>query len=1196
VVATIILELFQSFFYDVTLNKVNGFWDKINKKRFLKKLEKKIGKFCSDNESTYIDSGAFATFLRRNKPIERIMNNAIANEETVDINQLIKKLIREAQNVAEKSEMKLSCNDISMITDLCKLIDSNMNYYYYNKLSSEQRYIVSRSSRETEKLRNDIYQISQGQKEQIEQVKKIVLETASLSDYRAKPIAELICKKMWSGQFAEIKDLLPLVATKSKDIELVVDIINNVMKKCDGEISKQEDLIGQINNNFIRDCVIRNILPLAYFRNLDVKALSELTENETLKNIISSVKENDFSYIFSEKIVHKNGIEKHIYELNKRLLAEEKWLIDQILIIYLYKQSGYSINIIEEKAGESESWLSTLLFWEKKIEAILYEDISEYNKERISEIEEKMLLGKELYRELADDIKEIYYSLILKTSILMQDGNDEIIEKEIPEKLKEKKKIKESLIVNKIAKNQIDFSELYAYCNSISEYWLLINYIVNKEKSDEIVKIISKHIELIEKLPAIFFIYTGSLLDLEKQDEVVVLLNKYKEYYSGYYDYWDIYLSVDKSEDIKCSFIEKSRKNELRFFNRQSEYSIVERLLFFKQYELAKMYIRRLEVQQGETSRIIKYKAFIMCGYNKNIDALELFKKIFPENSTNEQVIDKIITLSLLMKRKVDSKYIEAANNLRTPRMYLLAAEGYASNGNIIDARRNNIKALLSWDDFRNPAFGQYLKFNIHNEERDNQNIEKVGRKTAVYLKEVSDKNEIVYCIHDDKILPECPYIWNGDKHVYIENAAKIGIYKKRKNDIVTIDEKKYKIVDIQSMDTYFARLCFENIVKSGAAKAITTEVVDGKLNVESFIEQFKEIVGDEKEKKDWLKEYNDINEIAYPLFSLKKFYNATYTQFIDAVLTEKIYFIREIPIHSEMKNDKFILTFAVLMILKKIGISTEFICEHNTYIPESMQLQIDNDVTKMIEEYSQDLVASMAVYDDKIVRNEASDEDKDKWLQESGKFKDFADNLNTILNVHNLNNQALDSIDLIGLFGIPDYDAISICENSEYALVSVEAIISSIKNTNDIDVNVVSITSWLIWCNIPVITLINYVYKLLKLGCLSAVTEEFIIFVIDNFEKENDEERRKILKQLDKLFMEYNLVCADFQEYAIQILNIVFSNVVKKVDNPAFNPIIRLLMYDLLKLQNLRMEYRIKENGGYELVTKAINRTEDEQ
>ena len=171
--ATIILELFQSFFYDVTLNKVNGFLDKINKKRFLKKLEKKIGKFCSDNESTYIDSGAFATFLRRNKPIERIMKNAIANEETVDINQLIKKLIREAQNVAEKSEIKLSCNDISMITDLCKLIDSNMNDYYYNKLSSEQRYIVSRSSRETEKLRNDIYQISQGQKEQIEQVKKL---------------------------------------------------------------------------------------------------------------------------------------------------------------------------------------------------------------------------------------------------------------------------------------------------------------------------------------------------------------------------------------------------------------------------------------------------------------------------------------------------------------------------------------------------------------------------------------------------------------------------------------------------------------------------------------------------------------------------------------------------------------------------------------------------------------------------------------------------------------------------------------------------------------------------------------------------------------------------------------------------------------------------------------------------------------
>lgn len=1185
-----ILSLFENFIYDATSSICKSFWIKRKQKKYFSLLKKKIETFCVDNESTYIDSGAFVCFLKYQKPIDRIMRNAIAVENAVSVDTLIIALTDEAQAIAEQSDRKLSYADKQMISDLCKLIDDSINNYYYNKLSSKQRYMVSCSTKQTEKLCKHIDQVSQGEYDHIEEIKNIVRESTSLSDYKAEPIAELICKKMWIGQFNEIEDLLPLVVEKSKDIELAIAVMKAQMFETKTTFEQQVNLISQINNITIKNCVIRNIIPLLYFRDISVECLIQYATGENLKNIISSISQKDFAFIFSKETVCIEGIKTYTFILNKQLMTEEEWIVKQLLAVYLYKvEAVNSVKVIEDMVDISSSWFSLLILYDKKVDVLQYENMNGCNKDKILTIENKLLENRNIYDRLADDIKIIYYSLLLKSSLCSQDGKYEEIEKEIPIKLKESKSIKDFVLACRIDNKQIEFNELYDYCKNFSEYWLLTNYMIKIGRSGEVIKIISEHIELLEMVPDIFFIYVEGLFFMKNVDGAKELLEKYKEKYNGYYDYWNVYLYIDQSDDIRQLFIAKCRDNNLIFLNKKSECFIVERLIELGEYDIASKYVKRLEVQQGETSQIKKYRALIMYGNNKNIDALELFKSIFVEYSNDQQVINAIITISLLMKRKIEDKYIEAANALKIPRMYLLAAAGYASNGNLIDARRSNIRALLSSDDFRNPAFMQYLNFNLNNDSSSERTISRVEQDTAVYLKNNENDSIVVYCIYADKLLPCCPYTWNGDTHFYIENAAQIGIYKRNINDKIIIQGVSYTIVNIQSIDTYFGRLCFENIVKNGTAKAITTQVIDGKMDVESFVDQIKAFTPDEKNKTDWIKQYNNFQDVALPLFLIMKYYNATYTQFIESVLSDNQICIREALIDSKIKSERFVLSFASLIILKRIGITSDFINKHNTYIPESMQLQVVEDVTKMLNRYSQENVLSMGIYDGKPYTMETNVEEKNRWLQESGELKNYVDNISMVLNTHDLSGNIFDQVDITELFGIPDYDAVAICINDNYAIVSTEAIISSLKNTADVSLDAISITGWLIWCSVPCIDLIKYVHRMLKIGCLNAVTDEFMIYVINKFEESDDETKQQIFETVDKLLDEYSLICEKFKSYAIQALTVAYANTSNKVENPALNPIMKLLINHLMKLYNIRLGIRQNENGDYEIVTYQV-------
>lgn len=1190
VVVRLLCSMFENFFYDATAGACIKLCEKRQQKKFIKKMNSEIENFCKLNECLYINSDEFVRFIKCYKPLERIMENSIALGDAVSIEAIINILITEAKCSAEKEGKILAHDDIRIIKDLCKMIDKNISYYFNEKITSEQRYAITETIKATGQFKDELENIN----ENIDSVKKIINNSMELSDYKAESIVTLICEKMWTGQYSEIEELIDIVMQKSHDVELAIQVMKAQMFNGKKSLDYQIRDLSQIKNIVIRDCVIRNIIPLLYYRNIKVDKLVDLVTSETLKKLLKSIGQEDYSFLFPRKIEDENGIETHIYTLNKEMELAEEWLLKQIFAIYLYNlKTINTVKIIESMVDVLNSWFSLLIVYDRKIDLLQFENFSSNEIGKFVEIEEKLLGEKDKMKILANDIQELYFSMLLKVSLCAGDKKYVEIEKEIPAELGESKLIKDFSIACRIENREIEFDELYMYCKKYSEYWLITNYIIKIEDSKKAVELIEKYIELIDYAPDLFLIYAQCLKYLGRLEELKNLLISKKNDNCEYYEYWEILLQIDNSDDTINEFLERCRINSIVFINRQSRYAVVEQLIKLKSYELAENNVNRLIAQNGNKALIKKYKAFILLGKNKSIDALELFKAAYAEDEKDIQSLDYIITLSIKLKRIIDSKYIEAAIQQNSKRMYFLVAIAYESIGNYVDAKRNNIRSLLASEDINNPAYSQFLNLNLHNEENEII-IKSVDKDTAVYLKSEDDEAQKIFCVYSDKLLPTCPFIWNDATHFYIEDAAKIGLLKKKVDDVVEIDEKKYTIIEIQSINSFFARVCFRNLTRSGVAKTIVTPVEDGKMNVESFVEQIKEFTPDEKDRKNWIEQYKNFNELAFPLYYLHKFCNCSYSQFVEIIINSKDIPIRELLCESNQTTDKYILSFSALLLLKRLGITYDFINGSNAFISESTKIQINVDADSMIERYTQEDVISMQIYDGMPLINEASDEEKSKWLVYAGDLKNYANNLRTVLNTSDIQSSVWEDSEIIEVIGIPDYDAISLGINENYTIISLEAMMSSMSTIQDIKVNTISVIDWLIASKMNVIDLIRITHEMMLLGCIYSITDKLIIYIMEQFEKAEDIEKNEILSKFDSLLQTIENIDIGQKPYAIQMLNIVFQKLNPQIDNFDIHPIFRRIMYKLLMLNNIKIGIDKNEHGELEVVAYRMCNKED--
>nr|WP_027871156.1 hypothetical protein [[Eubacterium] cellulosolvens] len=1191
-IAGLISSILASFIYEITKDNITNWIEKRQQKRFFKETRKCIDEFCRKNKSnTYLDTSAFEYFIRNTRFVKKIVERAIATKLDESKTQFVIEQIEIARDIANREGIIFSNNEEQIIKELFVIIDDRVGDYYRNSLSPEQRFIMTMNLENLSKLHDTVENFqctSQANDRQILEGIDEIKSGIKISDTKASIIAELFAKEICNGRFKEFDDLATAIKDRSEDLAIYHNCLTDIMysEDCAEAVKKLKD----IQSLLVRDSAIRIALPILLFRRENFDSLLDIVDSRSLREIIECLVKNEYDGIITETVSCEKGLEIHSFTINKKLLVEEEWLTKQVVVMLLFDKKIRNIYNSLELGKDNETWLTEILMADRKVEKHVGEYVFKDNEVGLSELLDVLQEKKSIYDRLCGCIRAFYYSVLVKINLVLNKIED--ADRLIPEELKNYRPLSDYILAVKIEKNEIDIADLCEYAIKNDSYWLIRNYFAVKKNAQELISFCRNHEELFEKDAALFFMYIGALKVSGLYDERKTQLEKLSGKFDFVYEYWNEILDIDPSEQRQKSFVAACRDGKMRGIFASSEYLIIERLLNLNEYEIAGVYINKHEKVGNIDFRIKKYKAIILQEEKNDIEALKWYKASFLENQRDVYVIDSLLTLSLMNNRTVDKAVIDAAIDADTSRLHMLVAAYNLLEGNISEARNENIRAILMSEGNNNPALGQFLAIRMRSERTDDTKINVIKGGTAACCKNEAGE-QCWLCVYENNILPKSPYNWNGDYHVFKDDAAGLGFLRKTKGKHVVIGTEDFEVIDIIPIDAYFFRICTSKMTQNGLAREICLPSKDGKLDISTFHEWLVKNTPDEKPALDCLEQYNNIREVPMPLFVCKNYTGLSYLQFVDMILSSPAFFIRE-AFQTSKQARKYIITFSALVALFKVGIPVEDIVKAGGTIMESTMRQVESDVSEIIKEYDRDTVAYFGVIDKKPFLNQVDDLGKEYWLKEAGLLKRFCEAIPIVKSENDLTGSFFGEFDSKVLLGICDYDAISfVTQNDEYSLVTIEAMIYSIASNDAVQLKVTSIPDWLVNMGVDAIDLLSYVKKLMDQGCLTSITKDVLKHLSKTVKNGDEITKKNIYSEFDEMLSSIDSYPEKHKTVAIQAL----SEVVTSFGGDATNldkRILRILMHNILFLRKQRIEPFIDENGYLSLA--LVNTISDEQ
>lgn len=1176
IVAGWILPILQNYISEIVLDGKEGLLKKWKHKQFLNKLNQAIIDFCNRNECYYIDSSAFEYFVRSTDFLNKIVERAVSAKIVESDKEFYKFWIKRAREIANAEEISFSNKEERIVKDLCRVIDEQVKTYYSQKLSVEQRAIVATHLREFAKLNEKLEGIKDQGQAQSQEILKAINGLDTIGDSKAELLSSILITNIWEGRIREFEDLASVIRDKSSDLKNLYECIKNTFV-IDADFIMADGL-EKIKNTTIRDNAIRAIIPIIFYNHKTIEKLSDLATGSSLKTIVNSIESGELSRVFTESISSSSGVEVHNFELNKKLVYEEAWLVKQIAIVYLYEKKIFNTSTaMRDLAKDVETWFTRILISDKCIDSILGSNSSDKALNEVSAIAEELKKEESLYMGLAQSIKVLYVGIQAK--VMLVSGKNLDVEKVIPDELKGIRPLSDYVYSMRVEKDEVDIDELYDYCITNQTYWLLNNYFIRRRDEKELIDFCLSHEQVLLKDGQLFIMFLGALRAVGEKEKCVQCIDKYSAEYKGFYEYWNEKLQEDESENAKNQFIESCKNGKMLFIFRPSMYLLIERLLNYQMYSEAEIYISKAELLGESDSRLKKYRGVIEQGRGRQLEAIKYYYEAFQDNSEDAYVIDSIISLSFVNKRKVKEEVILAAEKIGTARLHSLAAECYIREGNRAKAEAEIIKSiLLTKDNVYNPAFGQYVLFHSSSKVESTRKIKGVDADTVAYC---ISKDGIMkcLCIYESRLLPSSPWYWNGDYHIYMDEAAGLDYIRKQKRDWIKIEDVDYQINEIAPLDFYYFRTCMSKMTETGVAKEISIPVKNGKMDIQAFSEQIIEYSSDEKEQYNWLEQYNNLEDVPLPLYVYKRFSRCNYLQFIHMIFSTSNFFVREMLCPS-VEREKYIVSFAALIMLYKIGFPAERLKAAGAFITASAFEQVESDVAEIIKEYDRDTVATMGVIDGKVFINETGDDGKAFWIREAGNVKQYCRSIHALESNNDLGGEFFEGFDSKELFGICDYDAISIVNNcDEYSLISIEAILSSLHQNDLVKINVTSLVDFLIRLKLDVAEFIGYLSKLMDYGCLMSISRNAIVYISDSVKSLVNSDREKVYKSFDELLMRIDKYPEKNRSVAIQALTESFGQL-QDAAAELEHIIFRILISNMLLFRKQKMQLYLDEQG----------------
>ena len=533
--------------------------------------------------------------------------------------------------------------------------------------------------------------------------------------------------------------------------------------------------------------------------------------------------------------------------------------------------------------------------------------------------------------------------------------------------------------------------------------------------------------------------------------------------------------------------------------------------------------------------------------------------------------------------------YAQKSNNVDTLN---LVAMVYERESEFELSRKFMTMALLRSDKNNIDAFGKYWGVSVSQGDNTIVEIKSVDKDTAVFLKEIDTESTMIYCIYRDKVLPEEPYKWESAIHIYKEYAIKLGLFRKKVGECIEIGQSKYEITEIMPIDCFLVRKCVTRMIECGLAKSFYMDQnLDKVHNQNKFIEWIQENIKPQKEF-DWLEYYKDFSQMPTTLYSLYKCTKLTYEQFVLAMLKEKSVVIRNmLKEDSEKESRGYVLSFSAMIILYKLGVSTKKLNENGVVIPASI-LQFSKDEAKtIVDTNARDMVASMGVYEGKLFVNETPEEEKQYWMEESVKIKDYAEELTSIDNYADVNCEEFSNHNLKDLFGICDYDAMAISKKQKKDIIVGEATLIIISQVKGIGIYTVDIVNFLINIKEPVKNIIRYMKQMLELRLMVIINKRTVDYISEYYLTAGEKEQEEILIDWDEFLAGVELVGKEYKSIFTQISTDIMRSKFSESETYE-SDVWKIFARYVFHYNGFFFRYGFNENGEFEI--RTYKRVED--
>lgn len=381
-------------------------------------------------------------------------------------------------------------------------------------------------------------------------------------------------------------------------------------------------------------------------------------------------------------------------------------------------------------------------------------------------------------------------------------------------------------------------------------------------------------------------------------------------------------------------------------------------------------------------------------------------------------------------------------------------------------------------------------------------------------------------------------------------------------------------------------------MIECGLAKSFCMDQnLDNTQN--KFIEWIQENIKSQKEF-DWLEYYKDFRQMPITLYSLYKCTKLTYEQFVLAMLKEKSVVIRNMLNEDcENENRGYVLSFSSMIILYKLGVSTKTLNENGVVIPASI-LQFSKDEAKtIVDANARDMVASMGVYEGKLFVNETPDEEKQYWMEESVKIKDYAEKLTSLDNYEEVNCEEFGNHDLKDLFGICDYDAMAISKKQKKDIIVGEAALIIISQVKNIGIYTVDILNFLINIKEPVKNIIRYMKQMLELRLMVIISKKAVDYISEYYLTAEEKEQEEILIDWDEFLASVELVGKEYKSIFTQISTDIMKSKFSESETYE-SEVWKIFARYVFHYNGFFFRYGFNENGEFEI--RTYKRVENEE